>query len=64
LVAFPTVGLTATEVEQDTEEAFEKGRELVKLLVERNALGRNEDGRTKSDSPTDSGRLPPQWGGA
>ena len=49
-------------MEQDTEEAFEKHRELVKLLVEKIALSRNEEGRTNVDSPTDSGRLPPQWG--
>ena len=36
-------------MEQDTEEAFEKRRELVKLLVEKIALSRNEDGRTKVD---------------
>ena len=49
-------------MEQDTEEAFEKHRELVKLLVEKIALSRNEEGRTNVDSPTDSDRLPPQWG--
>ncbi len=38
-----------TEVEQDTEEAFEKRRELVKVLVEKIALSRNEVGRTKVD---------------
>ena len=31
------------------EEAFEKRRELVKLLVEKIALSHNEDGRTKVD---------------
>ena len=36
-------------MEQDTEEAFEKHRELVKLLVEKIALSHNEDGRTKVD---------------
>ena len=34
-------------MEQDTEEAFEKRRELVKLPVERITAGRNEDGRPK-----------------
>jgi hypothetical protein len=37
------------EVEQDTEEAFEKRRELVKLLVEKIAVSRAEDGRAKVD---------------
>jgi len=31
-----------TEVEEDTEEAFEKRRQLVKLLVERIDVGRDE----------------------
>jgi hypothetical protein len=35
------------EVEEDTEEALEKRRELVKLLVERTNVDRNEDGRTQ-----------------
>ena len=38
------------EVEQDTEEASEKRRELAKLLVEKITVGRNEgDGRAKVD---------------
>lgn len=37
------------EVEQDTEEAFEKRRELVKLLVEKITVGRAEDGRARVD---------------
>ena len=49
-------------MEQDTEAAFEKRCDLVRLLVEKIALSRNEEGRTKVDSPTDSGRLPPQLG--
>jgi len=36
-----------SEVEQDAEEAFETRRELVKLLVERIVLSRNEEGRPK-----------------
>ena len=35
------------EVEEDTEEAFEKRRELVKLLVEKIDVGRDEDGRIR-----------------
>ena len=35
------------EVEEDTEEAFFRRRELVKLLVERIDVGRNEEGRPK-----------------
>jgi hypothetical protein len=38
-----------SEVEQDTEEAFEKRRELVKLLVEKITADRDEDGRAKVD---------------
>ncbi|MDQ3964920.1 MAG: recombinase family protein [Actinomycetota bacterium] len=38
-----------SEVEADTQEAFEKRRGLVKLLVEKITVGRNEDGRTKVD---------------
>ncbi len=37
------------EVGQDTEEAFEKRRELVKLLVQKIAPSRDEDGRTRVD---------------
>jgi hypothetical protein len=33
------------EVEEDTEEAFEKRRQLVKLLVARITAGKDEDGR-------------------
>jgi len=36
-----------TDVEADTAEAFEKRRELVRLLVERITVGRNEEGRPK-----------------
>jgi uncharacterized small protein (DUF1192 family) len=35
------------EVEEDTEEAFEKRRQLVKLLVERIDVGRDEYGETQ-----------------
>ncbi len=35
------------EVEEDTEEAFEERRELVKLLVEQINAGRDEDGNTR-----------------
>jgi hypothetical protein len=38
-----------SEVEQDTEEAFKSRRELVKLLVEKVSVDRNEDGRVKVD---------------
>jgi Recombinase zinc beta ribbon domain len=37
------------EVEEDTAEAFEKRRELVKLLVEKITADRDEDGRVKVD---------------
>lgn len=37
------------EVEADTQEAFDKRRELVGLLVEEIALGRTEEGRPKVD---------------
>jgi len=37
------------EIERDTEEAFEKRRELVKLLVERLTVGRAENGRARVD---------------
>jgi hypothetical protein len=35
------------EVEEDTEEAFEKRRELIRLLVERIDVGRDEDGKAR-----------------
>jgi site-specific DNA recombinase len=38
-----------SEVEQDTEEAYLKRRELVKLLVEKITVDRDEDGRAKVD---------------
>jgi hypothetical protein len=34
------------EIEEDTPEAYAKRRELVKLLVERIVVGRDENGRT------------------
>jgi hypothetical protein len=37
------------EVEADTQEAFDKRRELVRLLVERTAVSRTEEGRPKVD---------------
>jgi hypothetical protein len=37
------------EVEQDTDEAFRKRRELVKLLIEKISAGRGEDGRVRVD---------------
>src|SRR5215210_4206332 len=43
------LGKNLAEVEQDTEEAFENRRELVKLLVEKIVVGRSEDGRAKVD---------------
>jgi hypothetical protein len=36
-------------VKQDTEEAFSSRREFVKLLAEKIAVGRGEDGRVKID---------------
>ena len=42
-----TLRKNLAKVEQDTEEAFEKRRELVKLPVERITTGGNEDGRPK-----------------
>ena len=36
-----------SEVEEDTDKAFEKRRTLVKLLVEKIDVGRDEDGRTR-----------------
>jgi hypothetical protein len=36
-------------VKQDTEEAFSSRREFVRLLVEKIAVGRGEDGRAKID---------------
>ncbi len=36
-----------SEVEQDAKEAFEKRRELAKLLVEKITVDRDEDGRAK-----------------
>ena len=38
-----------SEVEQDTEEAYLKRRELVKLLVEKITVDRDEDVRAKVD---------------
>jgi hypothetical protein len=37
------------EVEQDTDEAFRKCRELVKLLIEKLGAARDEDGRVRVD---------------
>ena len=42
-----TLRKNLSEVEQDTEEAFESRRELAKLLVERITLSRDEGGRPK-----------------
>ncbi|HEV2741628.1 MAG TPA: recombinase zinc beta ribbon domain-containing protein, partial [Rubrobacter sp.] len=42
-----TLGKRLAEVEENTDEAFEKRRTLVKLLVERIDVGRGEDGRTR-----------------
>ncbi len=44
-----TLRKNLAEVEQDTDEAFENRRELVKLLVERIVVSRNEEGRPKID---------------
>ncbi len=49
-------------VKQDTEEAFSSRREFVKLLVEKIAAGRGEDGRAKIDIAHRFG--PPETGGA
>ena len=37
------------EVEADTQEAFDKRRELVRLLVDRIVVSRTEEGRPKVD---------------
>ena len=44
-----TLRKNLAEVERDTEDAFEKRRELTKLLVEKITVGRNEDGRARVD---------------
>jgi len=45
-----TLKKSLSDVEQDTDEAFEKRRELAKLLVERIVVSRNEaDNRMKVD---------------
>jgi hypothetical protein len=42
-----TLRKNLAQVERDTEEAFENRRELVRLLVDKIAVGRNEEGRPK-----------------
>jgi hypothetical protein len=44
-----TLRKNLAEVEQDTDEAFRKRRELVKLLIEKISAGRNEEGRLRVD---------------
>ena len=44
-----TLRKNLAEVEQDTDEAFRKRRELVKLLIERIGADRDEDGRLRVD---------------
>jgi site-specific DNA recombinase len=44
-----TLRKNLAEVEQDTDEAFRKRRELVKLLIEKIGAGRDEDGRLRVD---------------
>ena len=44
-----TLRKNLAEVERDTEEAFEKRRELAKLLVEKITIGRDEEGKAKVD---------------
>jgi hypothetical protein len=46
---FLTLRKNLIEVEQDTDEAFRKRRELVKLLIEKLSAGRGEDGRVRVD---------------
>jgi site-specific DNA recombinase len=44
-----TLRKNLAEVEQDTDEAIRKRRELVKLLIEKIGAGRDEDGRLRVD---------------
>ena len=44
-----TLRKNLAEVEQDTDEAFRKRRELVKLLIEKISADRDEDGRLRVD---------------
>jgi hypothetical protein len=44
------------EIEDDTPEAFIKRQQLVRLLVDGIALGKDEDGKTLVEEPTASGR--------
>jgi len=44
-----TLRKNLSEVERDTEEAWESRRELAKLLVEKISISRNGDGRAKVD---------------
>jgi site-specific DNA recombinase len=44
-----TLRKNLSEVERHTADAFEKRRELTKLLVEKITVGRNEDGRARVD---------------
>ena len=46
-------------MEEDNEEAFESRRELVKLLVEKIVMVRDEEGRPKVDITYHFG--PPTW---
>ena len=42
-----TLRKRAAEIEEDTDEAFEKRHQLVKLLAERIVVGHDEDGNTQ-----------------
>ena len=44
-----TLRKNLAEVEQDTDEAFRKRRELVNLLIEKFSADRDEDGRVRVD---------------
>ncbi len=44
-----TLRKNLVEVEQDTDEAFRKRRELVKLLIDKISAGRGEDGGVRVD---------------
>jgi hypothetical protein len=59
---FMTLRWSLADVKQDTEEAFSSRREFVKLLVEKIAVGRGEDGPAKIDITYRFG--PPETGGA
>jgi hypothetical protein len=53
-----TLRKNLAEVEQDTDDAFRKRRELVKLLIEKISADRDQDGRVRVDI---SYRFSPPW---